>query len=127
MKLMKIIRIFGFITLLSLIYINMQMKIYDLAYQGKNKEAKVRELHELNGNETYTILKLKSANNIGYHLLAENSDLKFRDDNQVVRIQTAQAENSESRVALSDWKERTSSLLNLISFGSQAEARPQNK
>ena len=76
------------LTALALVYIHMQMQIIDLAYRGKAKENQIRKLVEQNGNMSYTILTLKSANNLGYKMLAENSDMQFADQGDIVRIAT---------------------------------------
>ena len=83
---MKILKYIFFFTALALVYIHMQVKIIDLAYRGKAKEQKIRQLVEENGNETYTILTLKSANHLGNKVLDQNSDLKFIDQNQVLEL-----------------------------------------
>ena len=78
------------ITCISLVYINMQMKIIDLAYLGKAKEKIIRELNEENGQLTYQILSLKSSNHIGVKMLAEGTGMRFLDSNDIVHVQTSE-------------------------------------
>ncbi|OGX09054.1 MAG: hypothetical protein A2Z88_08020 [Omnitrophica WOR_2 bacterium GWA2_47_8] len=116
-----------FVTLLSLIYINMQMQIYDLAYKGKIREGIVKQLKESNGISTYNILKLKSANNLGCLLLDENSEMKFLDKSQIIRLPVAAQRKNNNNVALAKEQEnKFNSWLNIFSLKSEAEARPQH-
>ena len=110
------------LTALALIYIHMQMQIIDLAYRGKSKENQIRKLVEQNGNISYTILTLKSANNLGYKMLAENSDMQFADQGDIIRIATPRdqhkvkkAETESKQMAM---EPKTGSLFSaLSSFG----------
>lgn len=86
MRLPKCLKCVCFLTVLALMYIHMQMQIIDLAYQGKDRETEIRQLLEENGNETYTILNLKSANHIGNKMLTEDSDLHFVDPVDVIQV-----------------------------------------
>ncbi|MCK5178691.1 MAG: hypothetical protein KAR32_04110, partial [Candidatus Omnitrophica bacterium] len=65
MHLCKFLKFMGVVIVLALTYIHMQMQIVDLAYRGNNKEQQIRTLIEENGNTTYKILMLKSANHLG--------------------------------------------------------------
>ena len=85
---MKVIKFAFFMTMLTLIYIHMQMQIFSLAYDGKQKERRITNLTEENGVMAYNILEMKSANNLGINLLAEDSDLQFRDRKSVVHLIT---------------------------------------
>ncbi len=111
-------------TIVALSYIHMQMQIIDLAYQGNQKEQQIKKLIEENGNTTYKILMLKSANHLGVALLNEDSDMQFADTNDVVQIAASEKflmENhlgSESKLA-----KRINPFLNILSFGVEAEAK----
>ena len=114
------------LTILALIYIHMQMKIFDLAYQVKKREQLIRKLNEHHGNLTYNILKLKSAHNLGYKLLAENSHMQFMDNSQIVKVETPQRFVKVPEVALSSAaKKKANPILSFLSLRSQAEAKPQ--
>jgi len=84
MKLSSFLKGLVLITLITLSYVHMQMQIFDLAYQGKSKEKQIRYLVEENGSFVYTILALKSAQNIGTQILAENSEMKFADPSNIL-------------------------------------------
>ena len=111
-------------TIIALSYIHMQMQIIDLAYQGNQKEQQIKKLIEENGNATYKILMLKSANHLGVALLNEESDMQFADTNDVVQITASEnflMENhlgSEPKLA-----KRTNPFFNILSFGVEAEAK----
>jgi len=91
MNLSRFIRGIGLVTILSLIYIHLQIQIYDLAYQGKDKEHEMIELSENNANTTYDILKLKSSQYLGGRLLHKDAKLCFLDHKKVIRLVTADA------------------------------------
>ena len=113
------------LTSFALIYIHLQMKIFDLAYQGKNKEKEILKLIDDNGNVTYNILKLKSSNNLGQKLLGGESQLQFLDNARVVKLEIDQSQEEENTLALSTVNEKKPNFLaNLFTLKSQAEARP---
>jgi len=124
MRIPKLFKGITAITALSLIYIYMQMQIFALAYQATKSEQFIRELSEDQGNLTYHILKLKSSYNLGYQLLSENSNMKFRDNSQIVRLPLSQPEGRPTTVALS-LEKKTNPILSFFSLKSQAEAKPQ--
>ncbi len=126
MKLSHFFKLVVGVTFLSLIYIHMQMKIFDLAYQVKKREQLIRKLNENHGNLTYNTLKLKSAHNLGYKLLAEDSSMQFLDNSQIVKIESPQRLARTENIALSSTaKKRTNPILSFLSLRSQAEAKPQ--
>lgn len=84
----------AFITVLSLIYIHVQMKIFDLAYQAKQKEHQIQKLKDENGLNTYHILSLKSVSHIGEKLLDQQSEMQFISNDKVYELaSTKQTEN----------------------------------
>jgi hypothetical protein len=119
MRLSGLLKWIGLLTVLSLVYIHMQMKIIHLAYEGKHKEKTIRSLTEENGYLTYGILSMKSVNNLGDKLLSKNSGMDFvGTENIVVFDQAAEiAMNTDAP------KERSNFVLGLLTLGSQAEAR----
>ena len=122
MNLKKFFQFIIFVTVLSLVYIHIQMKIIDLAYQGKTKENKIRELIEANGNTTYAILKIKSSQNIGGKMLSENSKMNFIDPNNIVKLSASTEYLQDDSVTQYAQGEKSSRLLSLLSFGTRAEA-----
>ena len=98
MRLSKFIKFMLLVTVLSLIYIHMQMQIFDLAYKGKRKEKKIINLSENNNMLTYNILQLKSACHLGLNLLEENSGLQFSDNNSIVHLMTPEAMSAEEEI-----------------------------
>lgn len=124
MKLGKFFLLMGFITLLALTYIHMQMQIYDLAYQGNHKEQQIRRLIEENGDANYRILMMKSANNLGATMLDEKFGMQFADADDVIQITTSKEFLLEGRFGQNDeLVNSTSPLVSLLSFGVTAEAK----
>ena len=74
------------VTIVALIYIHMQVQIFDLAYQGKDKEKIVHELKDRNGILTHQVLTLKSANNLGNSMLEKNSTLQFMSFDRILTM-----------------------------------------
>jgi hypothetical protein len=66
----------------------MQMKIFELSYNGKDKEKIIHELNDSNGALTHQILTLKSANNLGNQLLDHDNSLQFMDNERVMTVAT---------------------------------------
>ena len=122
MRLPKIFQLFSIVTVLALIYIHMQMQIFDLAYQGKSREQKIVELTEGNRMISYNISRLKSANYLGGSLLAEDSDLRFRDNKSIVQLVTTRAVEEKEEVRTSQ-QQQINPILKFLSLRSQAEAR----
>ena len=126
MQFSRFLKIVGIITFVSVVYIHLKMQIIDLAYQGKAKEQLVRKLTEDNGNATYKILTLKSANHLGVKMLAENSGMQFADPKNIFEIASSQESLPENLTHKNqNISTRTNPILSFLSAGSQAEARGQ--
>jgi len=119
----RTIKSIGFMTLMALIYISMQMQIVSLAYQGKSQEKHIQQLIEDNNNVTYDIMVMKSANHIGSHLLAADPSLDFASEAAVIEIAAPVVEVQSIEEMSSSSKKATffSRLIALAS--SEAEAR----
>jgi len=89
MKLSKFVQGVSLATFIALIYIHMQMQIYDLAYQGQEKRKQIQRLSESNALTAYQILELKSVNHLGRRLLARDQQLRFRDNQSIIQLVTA--------------------------------------
>ena len=124
MKLTQFLKGMGMITVLSVIYINLQVQIYDFAYQAKKEEKDMRLLVDRNGAMIYNILKLKSANHLGVKLLAQNSNMQFMDSNNVVKLETyIPWENEQRPAAAQNIEKKPNVLASIFSLRSQAEAK----
>ena len=87
MSLKVYFKVASFVTIIALLYIHMQMKIFELSYNGKDKEKIIHELNDSNGALSHQILTLKSANNLGNELLDHDSNnLQFMDNERVMRV-----------------------------------------
>ena len=121
MKLLKMLWMMFVITGLALIYIHMQMETFALAYEAKNKEKEIIKIKEVNGLLAYNILELKSSNHLGAKLLAENSNLKFRDPGNVVQLVSAKPVKETKKLQIAQAKRNPNAFLNFLR--SQAEAQ----
>jgi hypothetical protein len=86
MSLKVYFKIAAFTTIMALLYIHMQMKIFELSYNGKDKEKIIHELNDSNGALSHQILTLKSANNLGSQLLDHDNSLQFMDNERVMAV-----------------------------------------
>ena len=89
MSLKVYFKIASFVTIMALLYIHMQMKIFELSYNGKDKEKIIHELNDTNGALSHQILTLESANNLGSQLLDHDNSLQFMDNERVMRVSTS--------------------------------------
>lgn len=114
------------LTVLALVYINMQMQIFDLAYKAKKNEKEVRKILDENGNIVYGILTLQSANHLGEKLLTESSNLKFKEKDKIVKLETKRKLKRKTlpRMSSNKFQEKANMLLSYFSLKSQAEAKP---
>src|ERR1700690_3289593 len=78
-----------FTTIMALPYIHMQMRIFELSYNGKDKEKVIHELNDSNGALSHQILTLESANNLGNQLLDRDNSLQFMDNEKVMTVSTS--------------------------------------
>ena len=124
MQLCKFLKVMSVVIVLALTYIHMQMQIVDLAYRGNTKEKQIKKLIEENGNTTYKILMLKSANHLGIAMLEEDSDMQFADAQDVVQIAASNEFLMGNQLGEQPkLAKRTNPLLSLLSFGIEAEAK----
>ncbi len=102
----------------------MQMQIFDLAYLGKDKEKMIYQLNQQNQNLTYAILRIKSANNLGFEMLGDKSGMQFVNPNNIIHISSTQKLVDEQDVNSTQLSSANANpLTSIISFASRAEAR----
>jgi hypothetical protein len=89
MSLKGYFKIAAFVTIIALLYIHMQMKIFELSYNGKDQEKIIHELNDSNGALSHQILTLRSANNLGSQLLDHENSLQFMDNERVMTVTTS--------------------------------------
>lgn len=123
MKLLTFLKVCFSITILALVYIHMQMKIIDLAYQGKQKEKVIKKLGEQNNYISQKILTMKSANHLGWKMLSEESKMEFADDNQVVYIQTRRIASKEN-IKQNEAKQKQAQMISLLPKTVQPVTKP---
>jgi len=110
-------RLMSFATVTSLLYINMQMQIVELAYKGKDKERRVHELTDRNGSLTNEILTLKSANHLGREVLDKDIGLSFMGHERVMTISSPMARTAPKPAV------KENPFRNLLSFLAPQEAK----
>src|SRR5580698_4518211 len=88
MSLKVYFKVAAFVTIMALLYIHMQMRIFELSYNGKDKEKIIHELNDSNGALSHQILTLESANNLGNQLLDRDNSLQFMDNERMVTVVT---------------------------------------
>ena len=77
---------------------------------------------------TYSILELKSANNLGVKLLTKDSEFKFRDNKNIVQLVTSKFAAGHKNVSEKEVPKSTNPLISFFSsLRSQAEAQPVEK
>ena len=124
MRFGKFLIFMGFITVLALTYIHMQMEIIDLAYEGNAREQKIKKLVEENGNANYKILMLKSANHIGKTMLDDGNGMQFADRDNILQITTSESFSDDGQINNHPTlASRANNLISLLSFGVTAEAK----
>lgn len=128
MRLSKFITALFVLTVFSLVYIELQVQIYDFGYKGEKKKVHIQRLTDIHSDLVYNIYKLKSANHIGIKLLsAEDSKMQFIDNNHIIKLETpAQLlESGGFQVSEAGADGKKPGLLAGIFFPrSQAEAEP---
>ena len=88
MKVGDFLKVMGMITVMAVLYIHLQMKIYTLAYEGKIKQQKIEKLTEKNVLVSNDILRLKSSDNIGRELLVKDKEYSFASRKHVVEVES---------------------------------------
>ncbi|MCX5681272.1 MAG: hypothetical protein NT079_03205 [Candidatus Omnitrophica bacterium] len=126
MSLKKFFPLSIIITICALFYIQMQVTIYDFAYQGKMTEDKVVKLIDGNTNRALNIAKLRSARCLGDWFFHENADVYFANRNNIVRVEASHEDTQKMRLAsVSKSIQNPMNLLaRVFSSRSIAEAEP---
>jgi len=114
-------------TILALSYVQLQVQIFDLAYQGKHKEKLITKLMDDNGDVKSNISQLQSANHLGDRLLDDRSSLQFLSQDQIVKLSTTYDFDNlpaKSPRTVQVAEKRSNFLASIFSVKSQAEAGP---
>ena len=114
------VKLMSFVTIIALIYIHMQMQIFDLAYKGSAKEKHMHELRDRNGLLTHQILTLKSSNHLGNQLLEKDSNLQFMGNDHVLTLKGPAAVISQAPPIKGKGE---TTLWNFLSFLTPQEAK----
>ena len=122
MSLKTWLKVMSFGTIMALIYIHMQMQIFDLAYQGKDREKHMHELRDVNGLLTHQILTFKSANHLGNQLLDKGRNLEFVSNDHIMTLKGPAS--MFSRNVIPSMKTRSESMFSsFLSFLTPQEAK----
>jgi len=112
------------LTVISLVYIHLQVQIVELAYAGKQKTVTVQALRDDHNNLTYQICLLQSAYHLGDTLLAEDSGMLFLDNDHIVRLASQDTGVDEYFASVKTPLKRQNLFARLFSLKAQAEAGP---
>jgi len=127
MKLKKFFIVMGLATILALVYIQLQVQIFDLAYKGKYKEKLITKLMDDNGDVKSNICLLQSSNHLGLRLLEKNSPMQFLSQDQIVKLTITQDFDNSHPVSsrtVQVAEKKPNFLASIFSVKSQAEAVP---
>ena len=124
MQLWRFIKFMFGLTLLALIYIHMQMNIFSLAYDGKQKENRIVRLKEQNSRVSNNIFELKSASYLGRKILNENAKLRFCDESNVVQLASTKKSSGQPQLA-SNQENKTNPLSKLLAWRFPQEAHAE--
>jgi hypothetical protein len=124
MRLNKFFTFLLLITVIGLLYVQMQVEIVKLAYEGRAKEFRLKELLDTRSLLVYNINNLESVNNLGQKFLCSQRDLQFAHETQIASLKLA---SSPSINLAKSKKKNTGLLANLFSLKSQAEATEKIK
>ncbi|MFA5059921.1 MAG: hypothetical protein WC676_04775 [Candidatus Omnitrophota bacterium] len=123
MRFSKFLLLMCSVTILSLVYIRLQVDIFDLAYQGKNKEIEIQKLLDHRSNALSSISTLKSSSHLGVKLLADNSGMRFLDNDHVVELRAPVVlANQGKKIASTRSENKMNFLAGLFTLKSQAQA-----
>ena len=102
----------------------MQMKIYELSYNGKDKEKIIHELNDSNGALSHQILTLESANNIGSQLLdKDNNSMEFMDNQHELIMKVMTQPGGMQHLNQQPKPKVVNPVWNLLSFLGAQEAK----
>jgi len=126
MSLKKFFLLSMMITIFALIYVQMQVTIYDLAYQGKTKEDQALRLVDRNTQTTLNIARLKSARSLGDWFSEKNSEIDFVNENNIVKVKVSSGDRDHVHIASVSkmGHNRMNLLARFFSLKSIAEAQP---
>ena len=125
MRLSKFILCVVIITSISLLYVHMQVEIFKLAYEARNKENRIEDLLAKRENLMYNINALKSTQHIGDTLFSKDWDFQFPSEQQVVQLAVSREIGREiSFYGIKPKTENKTILYSLFGLKSQAEAKP---
>ena len=128
MKLSRFFVLLIMITIISLLYVQMQVEIFRSAYEASAKETEARDLLDARTVLVYNIDRLESAQNIGNKILCSKTDLQFTSEDQIVSLKLpARLVKSWNASAISQVHPRYNLFAFLFNLGSQAEATERVK
>ena len=124
MNLLKFTKGVVSVTILALVYINMQMQIVENAYRGKAKEKQIRGLIETNSILMTKIFALKSSNHLGERMLSENKQMEFLAPQSIVHVSVKNVrKTAPAKVHISSAPVKPKrSLISMLPLGAEAQA-----
>jgi len=119
MRLSKFLILLVLVTVVSLIYVQLQIEIFKQAYQGSLNESRLRDVLDDNSILMYNILALKSAQNVGEILLSGEQSLQFAKKQQIAEVKIPVQVNASSQRV----KPKPNFFARIFALKSQAEAK----
>lgn len=86
MNVLKCFKLLFGLTTVALMYLQMQMQIITLAYQGKARQQQIKRLVEEKLQLTHKLFTLESVDHVGDKILAEDSHMQFMHPSHVIEI-----------------------------------------
>lgn len=112
------------VTIISLLYVQMQVVIFQSAYAANDKESQLRDLLDTKTVLVYNIDRLESAQNIGNKMLCSKAELQFTAEEQIssLKLPAQLAKSWNANSAAQQRRPRYNLVALLFNLGSQAEA-----
>jgi len=114
------------VTVFALIYIQMQVTIYDLAYRGKQQADQAFKLADSNTHAAVNIARLKTARHLGSWFFDKNADVDFASRSNIVDVEASPSEFAKVRLVSAPKAVRhvESFFDKVLGLRSIAEAKP---
>ncbi|MFC1703735.1 hypothetical protein ACFL1E_03000 [Candidatus Omnitrophota bacterium] len=128
MKLKRFFCVLICVTLLSLVFVQVQVEILKLAYACKEEDNVLNKLLDDKNMLMYNIHTLESADNVGEFLICKKPELSFIERTQLVELRMPiRSEETFSLQAATANNRKPSFVARLFSLKSQAEATEKTK
>jgi len=123
MRTPKLLLVIFMVTLISVVYVYQQSRIFDLAYSSSKKQTVMKDLLDANNILRYNLNVISSLSYLDKKLFSRNADFEMPNSEQLVRLTSAR-----ERIGLTqELKKRNNLLAILFGIEKQAEAKTLNR